>query len=182
MELDNMLSDLENQGYTAETFLLPACGVGAPHRRNRAWIVAYSHCSGLTRNNRWKQEDLVKNLHPDVPDAISGRRQRGTKKRPGELAEAFLGMETTTNSNRERFEKFNPATVTIEKKIQGDTEIPTEEWLSTWWTIEPGMGRVADGIPNRVDRIRGLGNSVVPQLAYIILSGIQEIEDRTNND
>lgn len=35
---------------------------------------------------------------------------------------------------------------------------------SDWWTVEPGMGRVADGVPKRVDRLKGLGNSVVPQM------------------
>ena len=37
-----------------------------------------------------------------------------------------------------------------------------------WWTIEPNVGRVANGIPNRVDRLRGLGNAVVPQVAEVI--------------
>ena len=37
-----------------------------------------------------------------------------------------------------------------------------------WWTVEPDVGRVAHGIPNRVDRLRGLGNAVVPQVAEVI--------------
>ncbi|WP_394354326.1 hypothetical protein [Hymenobacter lapidiphilus] len=44
MGLDSVLFDLEASGYTAETVLLPACGVGAPHRRDRLWIVAYAGC------------------------------------------------------------------------------------------------------------------------------------------
>jgi hypothetical protein len=37
-----------------------------------------------------------------------------------------------------------------------------------WWEVEPDVGRVAHGIPSRVDRLRGLGNAVVPQVAEIV--------------
>jgi DNA (cytosine-5)-methyltransferase 1 len=44
------------------------------------------------------------------------------------------------------------------------------------WLPEPNVGRVAHGIPNRVDRLKALGNAIVPQVAYQILKGIAEIE------
>lgn len=47
-----------------------------------------------------------------------------------------------------------------------------------WWAVEPGVGRVADGIPNRLDRIRALGNAVVPQVAEHIGRSILELEDK----
>ena len=40
MGLDQVLSDLENKGYTCQPFIIPACAVNAPHRRDRVWIVA----------------------------------------------------------------------------------------------------------------------------------------------
>jgi DNA (cytosine-5)-methyltransferase 1 len=43
-----------------------------------------------------------------------------------------------------------------------------------WWATEPGLGRVADGVPNRVDRLEELGNAVVPQIPEIIGNAILE--------
>jgi len=49
LALDTVLSDLEKEGYTCQTFNIPACAVNAPHRRSRIWIVAYSICNNDTR-------------------------------------------------------------------------------------------------------------------------------------
>ena len=43
-----------------------------------------------------------------------------------------------------------------------------------FWGLEPGVGRVADGIPKRVDRLRGLGNAIVPQIAFEIINTMVE--------
>ena len=48
-------------------------------------------------------------------------------------------------------------------------------WLN--WPDEPGVDRVADGVPNRVDRIKSLGNAVVPQQFYIFFKLINDIEE-----
>jgi DNA (cytosine-5)-methyltransferase 1 len=45
------------------------------------------------------------------------------------------------------------------------------------WKPEPELGRVANGIPNRVDRLKSLGNSIVPQLAQVLIQTIKDIED-----
>lgn len=47
---------------------------------------------------------------------------------------------------------------------------------SNWWAVEPKLGRVAHGIPNRVDRLKCLGNAIVPQVAYEIIKAIKEID------
>jgi len=47
MELDNIINELENRKYTCETFVIPACGVGAHHKRDRVWIIAN------TKQSRW---------------------------------------------------------------------------------------------------------------------------------
>ena len=47
--------------------------------------------------------------------------------------------------------------------------------LAAEWAAEPELGRVANGIPRRVDRLRGLGNAVVPQVAFEIFKSIKEV-------
>ena len=110
--LDQVLGALAALGYDAEWHCIPACAVGAPHRRDRVWVVAYPN---------------------------SGRREQLRGQEPGE-------------QHAER-------TIPRAKCFCGD---PIR---GTSWVVEPELGRVAHGIPHRVDRLRALGNAVVPQIA-----------------
>jgi len=56
---------------------------------------------------------------------------------------------------------------------EGEEEITT--CWNSWWTVEPDVGRVAHGIPERVDRLKCLGNSVVPQIPYVIGLSLKKI-------
>jgi DNA (cytosine-5)-methyltransferase 1 len=67
MALDQVYADLENQGYEVQAFIIPACGVDAPHRRNRVFIVAHAVGRGC-RQNRER----------DSMDGISGERENNT--------------------------------------------------------------------------------------------------------
>lgn len=62
-----------------------------------------------------------------------------------------------------------------DKFAWGCSSVHRGQGLQTNWTTEPGVGRVAHGIPNRVDRLKGLGNAIVPQVAYQIIKGIREL-------
>ena len=50
----------------------------------------------------------------------------------------------------------------------------TDERIGDIWAVEPSMGRVANGVPKRVDRLRGLGNAIVPQVAALIMQMIKD--------
>tara|TARA_R110000782_G_scaffold40260_2_gene93033 strand:- start:345 stop:749 length:405 start_codon:yes stop_codon:yes gene_type:complete len=54
------------------------------------------------------------------------------------------------------------------------TDRSTQERARSWWDVEPNVGRVAYGIPSRVDRLKGLGNAIVPQIAMQIGLAIKE--------
>jgi DNA (cytosine-5)-methyltransferase 1 len=124
MALNNVCSDLETEGYRVQSFIIPACAVNAPHKRDRCWVVAYSNS----------------NDRRDSSCSFSSDRQ--------------TRMEYRSSSNRQ------PVSKPSKDMAYYDNIQPR----SNQWETEPRVGRVANGIPDRVDRIRSLGNAVVPQV------------------
>ncbi len=123
--LGRVLGDLAACGYDAEWDCIPASAVGAPHRRDRVWVVAYPN------GGRTHRAGALHEGREESPNGHSG----------GDLADA-----------------------------NGE---PPERPSITWgqrghWATEPDVGRVAHGIPARVDRLRSLGNALVPQIAQWI--------------
>ena len=152
--LDRILSDLENEGYTTESFIIPACGVGAWHRRDRIWIIGYREQYASNPNlNR-----LQGGIQPRGDDFQKWHRQ-------GEPIEEYRTSdygELQTNGNR-----------TIEPELGGVVPRISDR-LDGYWDSEPeGIPRVAQGIQKRVDRLKGLGNAIVPQVAYEIFKAIE---------
>lgn len=148
MELDAVLSDLESQGYSTRAFIIPACGVGAPHRRYRVAIVARCSSSNV-----------------EYPNG-SGRKEQHYAKKPNQAG--FFGWryyENDSYSNGSQREWIQWG-----EYAQRFTD-------GSWWESEPGMDRVAYGVPHRVDRVRCLGNAVVPAQFYPIFKFIAEIEE-----
>lgn len=133
MELDSVLSDLEGLGYTPRTFVIPACAVDAPHRRDRVWIIA-RHPDGQGQSVGPIDASEMAELPGVVADtSSSGRRERHSDPR---------GRSEGARSSKER---------------RGSS-------LGRRWDPEPAVGRMDDGIPRRMDRLRALGNAVVPQI------------------
>ena len=114
-------------------------------------LVANTHCEGL-EGSRWVQEGEQELCRPDLSSSDSGWAQTladNERQWDGEHGlEANAGQE-------DRGRVFN-----------GTREEGYVGWQ--WWELEPNLGRVAHGIPNRVDRLKGLGNAVVPQVAEVI--------------
>ena len=121
--LDEVLADLEGEGYAARAVVVPACAVSAPHRRDRVWIVA-------------------KSLADTSPKRTQGLR-------PSRVGES-------------------PAHAGQKVPVCGYERIG-----SSYWETEPAVGRVADGLPNRVDRLKALGNAIVPQVAYELIRHLE---------
>ncbi len=197
--LDDVLSDLERENYTWQTFVIPACAVNAPHRRDRVWIVAHCECEPLrdktgedlqqekpVRKESWSHgllrsvaEDVGHSQHYGLPAAEIGGIHF---KDAGEDKE---GQESSVESEGEGQPGSNEVLAHTEsQRIQGRgasgkqesssyarQKLPMRPGQRSWetqWKTEPAVGRVANGIPNRVDRIRALGNSLVPQIPEII--------------
>ena len=177
MALDDVCLDLESAGYEVQPFVLPACAVDARHRRDRVWIIARSladtHGSWELQQKRREQKErrwtrysreIVANTHPRFChkslEEVRSRRD-ATSSRSQDVAyaigEGLQGREVSRDAEEER-----PTAI---EHSAGFGDLSREHRGFTQdWPTEPDVGRVAHGIPNRVDRIKSLGNAVVPPL------------------
>ena len=155
MALDDVCSDLEGEGYRVQSFVIPACAVEAHHRRDRCWVVAYSD-----KNDRRRRDST-----------ISQERHTWMEHRSGGQGQSLGGSDSdVAYSESERVQRLRSCGLE-ESHAHGPALLPLCEgkgFGSTYWETEPDVDRVVDGVPNRVDRIRSLGNAVVPQLVQRI--------------
>lgn len=172
MVLNEIKTDLENEGFEVlPPAILPACGINAPHKRDRVWIIAYSKSNG----NRGRLQQM--------------ERENGCKREPEKHRENNLQF-------RHDGKKRN-VTYANNKGLQGGKEYGSigkigafgnEQFTgcvpSTWEnfpTQSPVCGR-NDGVSNRVDRIKALGNAIVPQVAMQLFRVIQLMEVEIKNE
>jgi DNA (cytosine-5)-methyltransferase 1 len=177
--LDTVLSDLESAGYTSRCYVIPAVAVDAPHRRDRVWVVAHAISNGQSDGSLYEKR-LVANAGcqrqrakvsglggQSIYGSAAGQR---TKTRDGFADSRENVADTNSQRGCSRDAKRQDATATW--KSPGHQRHDTrgmEPWLP-----EPPVGRVAHGVPGRVDRLKQLGNSIVPQVAAQILWAIRE--------
>ena len=202
MGFDRVLGDLAEIGYDAEWQIVSAASVGAPHRRDRIVIVAYSNCCDSSDGGQC----------PSLPSQGACRRDDGagsgsdswevsvggTGETPSDVAHSdqFIGDGRGHQNSQRSFRQWPEIQVSFSRSggnvpnpdsrengwrngsvqqgaglVFGRENIGrrTQEYAGwQWWEVEPNVGRVAHGIPSRVDRLRGLGNAVVPQVAEIV--------------
>ena len=148
--LDVVLRDLAEGGYDADWDCIPAVAVGALHRRDRLFIFAYT--SNHRRSRKRGQAAESKRKHKEV-----GRHQQlGGNGVHADVADAH-GCGKTALSR------------VFGRPMQNAAR-------ADYWAVEPDVGRVVDGVPARVDRLRALGNAVVPQVAEFIGRRIMALE------
>lgn len=175
--IDRVLGDLAACGYDAEWDCVPAASVGAPHLRDRVFIVAYRSDACAEGADTYSDGCEVEPERERHSRRINDREQRHD-------AHGFCGSNerraATTVANelgaQVPHQRRQPA---IEQSRR-----PSSAWGSwttpagsDWWRVEPGVGRVAHGIPARVDRLRCLGNAVVPQVAEHVAGILMERMD-----
>ena len=142
-----VLRDLACCGYDAEWQVLSAAAFGANHLRKRVWIVAYPkslYASGEARELRQEERRQGTALY-------------GESSRTGRKANVANAKERGLEGGRYVFEGDHQGGRQKQFVGSGGTD-------NGWWNVEPDLGRVAHGVPSRVDRLRGLGNAVVPQV------------------
>ena len=166
--LDQVLGEISALGYDAEWHCIPAAAIGARHRRDRIWIVAYPGGERCERRQGDKGGD-----QPDRPAS-------GWQEGDGGSLDGREGgcAGHVANSHEPRLERW-----LRESLRQCSGQWPAGEGgasgIDCQWSAEPDVGRVANGVPSRVDRIRALGNAVVPQIPELIGRAILAAEGWT---
>jgi DNA (cytosine-5)-methyltransferase 1 len=144
--LDRILSDLEDEGYTTEQVIIPACAVGAWHRRDRIWIIGHRYLAdneGFGLCCPEKNEELERRFRFTQHHKRNGKSVADMRD-----SEPHLGMLADGLSSG----------------------------LVRWDREPEGVPRVATGVKDRVNRLKGLGNAIVPQVAYQIFKAIQKYD------
>lgn len=152
-----VLGDLAECGYDAEWENIPASALGAPHRRERVWIVAYP--SQLQRNGGGEYRQPSKRQ-------VSQSRKRSGKDNVANANDAGL-------QGRAQAGNFGGVGERRKQLFERCAHMPRAAWQ-----LEPAVGRVANGVSNRVDRLKGLGNAVVPQIPELIGRAILDAAKR----
>ena len=192
--MDRVCGELAESGYDAEWDVIPASALGAPHIRERVFIVARHvanseiiGCSDVLSKHHGAgpgESDALGHGSKVLADTAGDRWRQGDTnivggdERTEARQECGLGRsgQNMANSNSERRCLREAGETNAEDARQS----PSCPKLGPWNT-EPDVGRVADGVPDRVDRLRGLGNAVVPQVAQWIGERIIESDNRRNS-
>ena len=155
--LDQVLSDLETQGYATRPFIVPACAVDAPHLRYRVFIIAKDVGNTISsrqcwNNGRWAGQEF-ENRCEDVADTDSPRCEEQRRSQPAQ--EKHQAPQCGSGW-------------LLEPAICGMANgIPR-------WLDEPrDTPRTVKGVKGRADRLKGLGNAIVPQIAMKIGEAIK---------
>ena len=209
MALDQVYADLENEGYAVQAFIIPACAVDAPHRRDRCVIVAYCN----NRQRITEDETIQAGRTPvgyggeDVADAKSTERQRErreARERRTKSGRCGDDVSDTNNGSRSLRGDWKLSAVEEAGGSRADHGGGAPEYVAgERGSAQPGLGGVADGISDwmdrnmsvpgywmpepdiprittkkeyRKDRLQCLGNAVVPQQFYPVFRAIAEIE------
>ena len=186
LALDDVLSDLENEGYTCQSFIIPACAVNAPHRRDRVWIIARRNSERQLQQEGTQQEQrrwVSDNNKQNAADSESTR-ARLDERQLWRLSEQADKSDVTPDPYRSGLQTEGTeqqAAGAFEHGIMAGGLTDTERWDSSWIPIAADFCRVDDGLPRRMDRakrLKALGNAVVPQIVEIIGKAIMQTERR----
>ena len=196
MVLETVCADLESEGYEVQPIIIPAVAIGAPHRRDRVWIIA--HATSKRRNNGEYNREERQILHNQNRDAkenkpersgrkcglgkigadVANPRQQLREQRSGEGVEADTTIRATSSETNQREHQYTWA----------------DDWREVAFAtchdgVDDGLPRQMDGATlrgkrtdsissskHRKERLKSCGNAIVPQVAMEIFRAIKITE------
>lgn len=161
MEFTRTKVNLESIGYTVQPFIIPACAVGAQHRRDRVWIIAHLDRSKLREQSNEFTECESKGLNRDD----------GEEKSSSDIDSNGLSGKANATKKKNN-----------QREWENNWWTETSTYFGNWWADQSGVGRAIYGVSTGVDRFRrsrvkALGNAVIPAIPEIIGRMIMEVEN-----
>lgn len=159
-----VVGDLASLGYCVEWHCVPAAAVGAPHRRDRVWIVASATNAD---GGRCERERLAQ--HDD---------EQGGREPDGLGARGWRHWSDVADAARQRVQGHGSDRLEVALAPAIARLLGRDDAARHWreWTTEPALRRVDDGSSSRLDRhrLKALGNAVVPQIPELIGRALME--------
>jgi len=177
--LQQIQKDLEKEGFQVQCLIIPASGIGAWHQRKRVWIIGCNLSNTNSRLSIRENEEIqtrgntINSSSKDVSNSNSRlRRGRGTE------------QESRTN---QIWSFYSPKEKQTEQHIRSKAVRcdALSKQTKTWWQTQSELCGVPDGVSYELDkgrsnRIKALGNSIVPQIAYEIGKAIVDAENSSD--
>jgi DNA (cytosine-5)-methyltransferase 1 len=214
-----LLRALASVGYVCEWDVIAAADVGAPHQRDRVWLVA--HANSVPRS-----QGQPRRTAGELPEARAGSQGRQDERQAGPVAWRGSEAPVAGGSGMDSVSMLRRLPLHDSRQARSRLQLPADRGVAPrsiqashdmadadgeglqgavlehartgllgscrrerpdktqdvsisqpgWWEAEPDVGRVAHGVPRRVDRLRCLGNAVVPQIVEIIGRAIVEFD------
>ena len=162
--MGDVLGTMASLGYDCQWHCIPAAYVGAPHIRDRVFILADAKCARTghesTSASRQKRQSA------DAHESASIRQEDGSFMPKGFESSSPYPSNDSYANNVQRKGSIQEQ-ISHQRNLQGELGRMVER-LGRQWAVEPNVGRVANGVSRRVDRLRCLGNAVVPQVAHVV--------------
>lgn len=174
--LETVCADLEGEGYEVQPFIIPACAVGAPHRRDRVWIVAHS-----LHDRQGNEKQTVTESQDKIPG--KHREKDGSAREFKRANSDGENVRPASDSARKRGERERVSVQPRRSRKEGADVDWTRDWREVAFAtcddgMDDGLPRGVGGLPHsfakwRKEALKAYGNAIVPQVATEIFRAIR---------